>query len=172
MTAPALPRSNTSLQRRLMPLYLAVFLQGFLLWVPVEKLFMSEIGFDPASVGLMAAAYAAVVPIIEIPSGILADRWSRRGVLIISSIALGLCALIGGLSNNVATYIVSALILGVYFAMYSGRWTPSSTTLCSKRPATATTSRNASGGYAWWRPSPWWQARFWAAGWRACGHLD
>src|SRR5215217_3903794 len=81
---------------------------------------MSEIGFDPASVGIMAAAYAAVVPIIEIPSGILADRWSRRGVLVISSAALALCALIGGLSNNVATYIVSALILGVYFAMYSG----------------------------------------------------
>ena len=54
------------------------------------------------------------------PSGILADRWSRRGVLIISSAALMLCALIGGLSNNVATYIVSALVLGVYFAMYSG----------------------------------------------------
>jgi MFS family permease len=120
MTTPGIPRSSTSFQRRLMPLYIAVFLQGFLLWVPVEKLFMSEIGFDPASVGLMAAAYAAVVPIIEIPSGILADRWSRRGVLIISSGALGLCALIGGLSNNVATYIVSALILGVYFAMYSG----------------------------------------------------
>jgi hypothetical protein len=25
----------------------------------------------------MAAAYAAVVPVIEVPSGILADRWSR-----------------------------------------------------------------------------------------------
>ena len=104
--------------RRLMPLYIAVFLQGFLLWVPVEKLFMSEIGFDPASVGLMAAAYAAVVPIIEIPefsptggAGGGADHLQRRA---------GLCALIGGLSNNVATYIVSALILGVYFAMYSG----------------------------------------------------
>jgi MFS family permease len=120
MTSPTILRSSIALQRRLMPLYIAVFLQGFLLWVPVEKLFMTEIGFDPASVGLMAAAYAAVVPIIEIPSGILADRWSRRGVLIISSVALGLCALIGGLSNNVATYIVSALILGVYFAMYSG----------------------------------------------------
>ena len=120
MTASTILRSSTSLRRRLIPLYTAVFLQGFLLWVPVEKLFMTEIGFDPASVGVMAAAYAAVVPIIEIPSGILADRWSRRGVLIISSAALGLCALIGGLSNNVATYIVSALILGVYFAMYSG----------------------------------------------------
>ncbi|MGH8827700.1 MAG: MFS transporter, partial [Jiangellaceae bacterium] len=62
----------------------------------------------------------AVVPIIEIPSGILADRWSRRGVLVISSVALMLCSLIGGVSSNVATYIVSALVLGVYFAMYSG----------------------------------------------------
>jgi MFS family permease len=68
----------------------------------------------------MAAAYAAVVPIIEIPSGILADRWSRRGVLVIATLALMLCSLIGGLSGNVATYIVSALVLGVYFAMYSG----------------------------------------------------
>ena len=117
---PRRAQPKTSLQRRLLPLHIAVSLQGFLLWVPVEKLFMSDIGFDPASVGVMAAAYAAVVPIIEIPSGILADRWSRRGVLVISSVALMLCSLIGGLSNNVATYIVSALVLGVYFAMYSG----------------------------------------------------
>jgi MFS family permease len=108
------------MNRRLLPLHLGIALQGLLLWVPVEKLFMSGIGFDAASVGLMAAAYAAVVPIIEIPSGILADRWSRRGVLIIASIALVLNALIGGLSTNVPSYIVSAMILGVYFAMYSG----------------------------------------------------
>jgi predicted MFS family arabinose efflux permease len=117
---PGKPPSETSLRRRLLPLLVAVWFQGFLLWVPVEKLFLNEIGFDPASVGLMAAVYAAVVPIIEIPSGILADRWSRRGVLIISSVALMLCSLIGGLSNNVAAYLVSALFVGVYFAMYSG----------------------------------------------------
>ena len=71
--------STTSrrLRRRLLPLHAAVLLQGVALWVPVEKLFMTEIGFDAASVGVMAAIYAAVVPVIEIPSGILADRWSR-----------------------------------------------------------------------------------------------
>ncbi|MGH8823809.1 MAG: MFS transporter [Jiangellaceae bacterium] len=110
----------TSLRRRLLPLHIAVALQGVMLWVPVEKLFMNEIGFDAASVGLMAAAYAAVVPIVEIPSGILADRWSRRGVLIVATLALMVCSLIGGLSDDVPTYIVSALVLGVYFAMYSG----------------------------------------------------
>ena len=113
-------RSASPLQKRLRPLYLASFLQGLVFWVPVEKLFMNEIGFDAASVGLMAAAYAAVVPILEVPSGILADRWSRRGVLILANVALAISALIGGLSQNVPTYILSALVLGVYFALSSG----------------------------------------------------
>jgi predicted MFS family arabinose efflux permease len=98
----------------------ASFLQGIGFWVPVEKLFMNEIGFDAASIGVMAAAYAAVVPILEVPSGILADRWSRRGVLMVASAALALSALIGGLSHDVPTYILSALALGVFFAMSSG----------------------------------------------------
>jgi MFS family permease len=109
-----------TLPKRLLPLHVAAFLQGFGLWVPVEKLFMSEIGFDAASVGLMAAAYAAMVPIAEIPSGILADRWSRRGVLIVAGLALMVSSLVMGLSGDVATYILGAMVLGVYFAAYSG----------------------------------------------------
>ncbi len=109
-----------SLTRRLMPLYVAAMLQNMFLWVPVEKLFMNEIGFDAATVGLMAAAYAALVPIIEIPSGVIADRWSRRGVLMIAGLSLAVSTLVGGLSHNVPTYIAGAMVLGVYFAMYSG----------------------------------------------------
>src|SRR6266568_3781885 len=108
------------LARRLRPLQVGAGLQGFMLWVPVEKLFQTQIGFDAAAIAVMAAAYAAVVPLLEVPSGILADRWSRSGILIISSAAAAASALIGGLSHNVATYIVAALILGVYFAMNSG----------------------------------------------------
>src|SRR4030095_2275356 len=114
------PSVNESLRRRLLPLQLAVALQGFMLWVRVEKLFMNEIGFDAATVGVMAAAYAPLVPLGQIPPGILADRWSRRGVLIVASTALMLTSLVGGLSNSVPLYIVSALFLAVYFAMYSG----------------------------------------------------
>jgi predicted MFS family arabinose efflux permease len=116
---PSKPASR-SLRRRLSPLTVAVSLLGFMLWVPIEKLFMTAIGFDAASIGVMVAAYAALVPIIEIPSGILADRWSRRGVLAIAAGALALTSLIAGLSYNVPTYIASALVLAVYFAMYSG----------------------------------------------------
>src|SRR5436305_15282119 len=68
----------------------------------------------------MAAAYAAVVPVLEIPSGILADRWSRRGVLMRASGCALLSVLVGALSTGVASYIVSAMILGVFFALSSG----------------------------------------------------
>jgi MFS family permease len=113
----AAPRA---LSYRLRPLQIGVGLQGFMLWVPIEKLFQTQIGFNAASIGLMAAAYAAVVPLLEVPSGILADRWSRTGILVISSVAAAVSALVGALSHNVATYIAAAMILGVYFALNSG----------------------------------------------------
>ena len=106
--------------RRLLPLQVGVALQGLILWVPIEKLFMTQIGFDAASVGAMAAAYAAVVPLLEVPSGILADRWSRSRVMILGCLALMVSSLIGGLSHNVLGYVIAAMILGVYFAFSSG----------------------------------------------------
>jgi MFS family permease len=119
MSAAVAARPRT-LARRLRPLQIGVALQGLILWVPIEKLFMTEIGFDAASVGVMAAAYAAVVPLLEVPSGILADRWSRSWVLILACVALMVSSLLGGLSHNVITYVIAALILGVYFACSSG----------------------------------------------------
>jgi hypothetical protein len=110
----------SGLSRRLRPLQVGAAMQGCMLWVPVEKLFQTQIGFDAAAIAVMAAAYAAIVPLLEVPSGILADRWSRSGILIISSAAAAASALLGGLSHNVATYVAAAMILGVYFAMNSG----------------------------------------------------
>ena len=109
-----------ALGRRLAPLYVASFLGGLALWVPIEKLFMTEIGFTSASVGIMAAVYAVVVPFLEVPSGVLADRWSRRGVLILGTAAVIISVVIGGLSQNVTVYVIAAAFLGVYFALQSG----------------------------------------------------
>lgn len=109
-----------TLARRLVPLQIGLGLQGFMLWLPIEKLFQTQIGFDAASIGAMAAAYSAVVPLFEVPSGILADRWSRTGLLVLASAALAASSLLGGLSTNVATYVVAAMILGICIALDSG----------------------------------------------------
>jgi MFS family permease len=110
----------TSAHRRLAPLVVSMFFGGVALWVPVEKLFLAQIGFTPRTIGLMAATYAAVVPVLEVPTGILADRWSRRGVLVLANVAAALAVIVGGLSVNVPTYLVAAVLVGAYFAMRSG----------------------------------------------------
>lgn len=117
-SAPAGTRRR--LARRLLPLQVAVGLSSMVLWVPVEKLFMTQIGFTPRTVAVMAAAYAAVVPLLEVPSGVLADRWSRSGLMVCANVALLVSTVLGGLSHDVPTYIAAALILGVYFALSSG----------------------------------------------------
>src|SRR6478609_6460962 len=81
---------------------------------------MSELGFTPALVATMAAAYAAVVSVLEIPSGILADRWSRRGVLMLAGATAAVSVGVGALAQGVAGYIASAMLLGVFFALQSG----------------------------------------------------
>jgi hypothetical protein len=62
------------LSRRLLPLQVAAFVQGVGFWVPVEKLFMTGIGFDAATIGVMAASYAALVPLVEVVSGSSSSR--------------------------------------------------------------------------------------------------
>jgi MFS family permease len=111
---------SDALSNRLRPLYAASFFQSLALWVAIEKLFMTSIGFTAASVGVMAAVYAVIVPVLEVPSGILADRWSRRGVLVLAAVAAIVAVIVGGLSENVPTYMVSAAFLGVFFALRSG----------------------------------------------------
>lgn len=113
---------TTRISKRLMPLYAGAFFQGFIFWYSIEKIFMKSIGFDDASIGLMIAFYSTVMLLAEIPSGILADRWSRKGVLILASLALGLSAVIGGLSTNVVTFMISTGFWGVFFALYSGTY--------------------------------------------------
>ena len=115
-------RSQTSLTRRLLPLYIAAFSQGLVLWAPIEKVFLKGLGFDQAALGLMAACYSSLIPLLDLASGILADRWSRKGILMLASLAAMLNALLGGLSHNVPTYLISTLFFGVEVALASGTY--------------------------------------------------
>ena len=117
---PAEREQIRRVRRRLAPLAWGSFAAGIILWLPIEKLFMTQIGFDAASIGVVAAAYAALVPLLEVPTGVLADRWSRKGVLIIGYAGLGASSLVGGLSHGIGSYLLSALLFSLYVACSSG----------------------------------------------------
>lgn len=83
---PKIKLSSTS--RRLLPLYIAVALQNIPFWYAIEKIFMLGIGFNTATIGVMIAIMSVVMLAVETPSGILADRWSRKGVMVLGCFAL------------------------------------------------------------------------------------
>lgn len=113
---------KSTVTRRLMPLYIAAFLQNIPFWYAIEKLFMEGIGFNTASIGLMVAIMSIVMLAVETPSGVLADRWSRKGVMVLGCISLLFAAIVGALSFNEPVYIISTIFWGIYAALYSGTY--------------------------------------------------
>lgn len=108
--------------RRLLPLYIAIFFQSVPLWYATEKIFMLSIGFSTATIGVMLAVMSVVMLIVETPSGVLADRWSRKGVMMLGCIALLISAVIGAFSFNEPMYILSTMFWGIFAALYSGTY--------------------------------------------------
>jgi MFS family permease len=110
------------ISRRLLPLYTAIFFQSIPLWYATEKIFMLGIGFTTATIGVMFAVMSIVMLAVETPSGVLADRWSRKGVMLLGCLALLISTVIGVFSFNEPVYILSAVFWGIFAALYSGTY--------------------------------------------------
>jgi MFS family permease len=108
--------------RRLSPLYVSSFFQGLVFWYAIEKVFMVHIGFTPTTIALQVIIMASTGLLLEVPSGILADRWSRKGVLIMACLALVSGSLLLGLSHTVVEYLLASVLYGIYFSLHSGTY--------------------------------------------------
>ena len=95
---------------------------GFIFWYGIEKLFMTNIGISAVGVGISSAFFLATNLIFEIPSGIFADKWSRKGMLILSSVFLGLASILFGISNGLYLYIIGEILYGLYISAMSGTY--------------------------------------------------
>jgi MFS family permease len=103
-------------------LYLSNFLTGLVFWYGIEKLFMRSIGIDAVGIGAATAALTIFTVIFDIPAGILADKWSRKGVLLISALALATASLIGGSSHSLPLYILADIFFGLYIVSSGGTY--------------------------------------------------
>lgn len=110
------------MRTRIGKIYLSHFLTGLVFWYGIEKLFMNSIGIDTVGVGVATAIFLGFILLMDIPSGFLADKWSRKGVLVISALALGASSIILGSSNDLPQYIVGYLLYGVYIISTSGTY--------------------------------------------------
>ncbi len=108
--------------RRLRPLFWAAFFQSFVFWYAVELLLAKHIGVSDYSVGLVTAATSVATVLVEVPAGILADAWSRKGVLIIASGFSLVSTLFGVIADSPWQFYVFFVSWGIFYALYTGTY--------------------------------------------------
>lgn len=103
-------------------IYLSNFLTGLVFWYGIEKLFMGSIGISAIGIGAATAVFLVFNLIFDIPAGIVADKWSRKGILAISAAALAVCSLLLGSSHGLLMYAVGEIFYGIYIVSTSGTY--------------------------------------------------
>src|SRR5579863_4966697 len=108
--------------KRLRPLYATSFIHSFVLWYSIEKLFMRSVGLNDYLITIATLVYIVVMMVANIPLGLLADRWSRKGVLYIATCALIGSSVVCGLSDGLAMYATGISVWGLFYAAYAGTY--------------------------------------------------
>ena len=83
---------------------------------------MQSIGLDAVSVGMLTVLTIVINLTLDIPSGILADKWSRKGMLVVSALALAICSLLLGSSSGFAIYAIGYALYSLYVVCTSGTY--------------------------------------------------
>ena len=116
------PPAAEPVKKRLRPLYATGFIHSFVLWYSIEKLFMRSVGLNDYLITIATLVYIVVMMAANIPLGVLADRWSRKGVLYIATCALIGSSLVCGLSHGLAMYAAGVSVWGLFYAAYAGTY--------------------------------------------------
>jgi MFS family permease len=94
--------------------------QGAIFWYAIEKLFYIDSGVTMQGVVLLGLVAQLPKVVLEIPTSVLADRWSRRNALISANVLMVVSSLIIGLSSHLAGFVVGLLVWSVSDSLRSG----------------------------------------------------
>ncbi|PID99402.1 hypothetical protein CSA80_01420 [Candidatus Saccharibacteria bacterium] len=111
----------TATDRKILrPLYIWAFVESLIFFYAIEKLFWTHVGITPQQIIFLGILAQAGQVVFEVPTSILADRWSRRKTLIASSGTMLLCVGVILLWQNYFSFIVMNVLWALYFSLQSG----------------------------------------------------
>jgi MFS family permease len=109
-----------NLKSNILKMYLFRFFSSFWLIVPVLIPYYKSAGLAATQVYLVQSIFLAVVFLLEIPSGYLADVIGRKKTLIIGTFFLPAGLLVYYFSSSLAGFIAAELMIAVSLSFWSG----------------------------------------------------
>ena len=87
---------------------------------PVYLLLFQSRGLSLGQVSLLLAIWSVPVVLLELPTGILADHWSRKNMIVAGSICKAACYVFWFFSDGFLLYAVGFIFWGISEALCSG----------------------------------------------------
>src|SRR6185436_7380801 len=96
---------------------------GFVLYYALDKVLMQSRGLTFTQMMWLEVAYALGVVLLEVPTGAIADRWSRKYALALNvAFAMASTAMIA-VAPGFAIFLLASLVASVHSAFESGTLT-------------------------------------------------
>jgi MFS transporter, DHA3 family, tetracycline resistance protein len=89
-------------------------------WTVAPVLFVTELGLSPLELVLTGTALEIAYFLFEVPTGIVADTYSRRASIVISMLVMGSGFVATGLAGGVALVLLAAAATGFGWTFKSG----------------------------------------------------
>ena len=111
---------NQNAKNILRPLYVWAFIEALIFWYAIEKLLWSSAGITFEQIVVLGVIAQSSQVLIEVPSSIIADRWSRRKTLMISSVFMLVAIVIVLSVQSFLSFAIMSLMWAFYYAFQSG----------------------------------------------------
>src|SRR5665213_4130761 len=93
--------NQLSVRRNARLLYGIYFFIGMIFWYGIEKIFLTRVlHFGPSIIAYIVIVYGVIQITLNVPTGLLADRWSRKGMVVVSLLILLVSTTILGTSST------------------------------------------------------------------------
>lgn len=112
-----------NLESNLWKFNLIAIFEGFVLYYAFDKILMQVRGLSVTQIVMVEIAFTVTAILLEVPSGVLADRWERRKVLALNIVFFMLNTLFWAIGQSVYMFLMGGIFAGVHVALASGTFT-------------------------------------------------
>lgn len=140
---------RSPLDRDLRLFYAFRLLATSYLFVPIFMLFQAERGLSFFERLALGGIYSAVIIIVEVPTGVFADRLGRRRSMLWGAVAMVAASLLAARAHNFASFAVAEALAALSMALCSGADSAYLYDLLAAHGRTGEYARRESAASAW-----------------------
>ena len=108
------------MQANVRRIYALYALHGLIFFYSFDKVFLQLKGFSIQQVVVVELLYVLTIVLLEVPSGALSDRWSRKYVLSLSGLFFALYILLFAASTTYQGFLFGSVLAGIGLVLLSG----------------------------------------------------